>query len=76
MFGSSAARPPQDSHVLRKKLAQPDVRHVLLLMFLAAVVLCGQIQKGDELVVQLGAVRRHVGLPTSMASSTRWSERN
>jgi arsenite-transporting ATPase len=25
-------------------------------------------KKGDELVVQLGAVRRHVGLPTSMAS--------
>jgi arsenite-transporting ATPase len=25
-------------------------------------------KKGDELVVQVGAVRRHVGLPTSMAS--------
>jgi arsenite-transporting ATPase len=25
-------------------------------------------KKGDELIVQVGAVRRHVGLPTSMAS--------
>jgi arsenite-transporting ATPase len=23
--------------------------------------------KGDELVVQVGAIRRHIGLPTSMA---------
>ncbi len=28
----------------------------------------GLFKKGDELVVQVGAVRRHVGLPTSMAS--------
>lgn len=28
----------------------------------------GLFKKGDELVVQVGAIRRHVGLPTSMAA--------
>ncbi len=30
----------------------------------------GLFKKGDELVVEIGALRRHVGLPTSMASLT------
>jgi arsenite-transporting ATPase len=30
----------------------------------------GLFKKGDELVVQIGTLRRHVGLPTSMASLT------
>jgi arsenite-transporting ATPase len=28
----------------------------------------GLFKKGDELVVEIGNLRRHVGLPTSMAS--------
>ena len=27
----------------------------------------GLFKKGDELVVQIGTLRRHIGLPTSMA---------
>jgi arsenite-transporting ATPase len=30
----------------------------------------GLFKKGDELVVQVGSVRRHIGLPTSMANLT------
>jgi arsenite-transporting ATPase len=28
----------------------------------------GLFKKGDELVVQIGTLRRHIGLPTSMAA--------
>jgi arsenite-transporting ATPase len=28
----------------------------------------GLFKKGDELVVQVGTLRRHIGLPTSMAA--------
>jgi arsenite-transporting ATPase len=30
----------------------------------------GLFKKGDELVVEVGTLRRHIGLPTSMASLT------
>ena len=30
----------------------------------------GLFKKGDELVVEIGTLRRHIGLPTSMASLT------
>jgi len=30
----------------------------------------GLFKKGDELVVEIGALRRHIGLPTSMAALT------
>ena len=30
----------------------------------------GLFKKGDELVVEIGALRRHVGLPSSMAALT------
>jgi arsenite-transporting ATPase len=30
----------------------------------------GLFKKGDELVVQIGTLRRHIGLPTSMAGLT------
>ena len=30
----------------------------------------GLFKKGDELVVQIGSLRRHIGLPTSMAGLT------
>ena len=30
----------------------------------------GLFKKGDELVVEIGSLRRHIGLPTSMAGLT------
>jgi arsenite-transporting ATPase len=30
----------------------------------------GLFKKGDELVVEIGTFRRHIGLPTSMAALT------
>ena len=30
----------------------------------------GLFKKGDELVVEIGTLRRHIGLPTSMAALT------
>jgi arsenite-transporting ATPase len=30
----------------------------------------GLFKKGDELVVEIGTLRRHIGLPTSMVSLT------
>jgi arsenite-transporting ATPase len=30
----------------------------------------GLFKKGDELVVEIGTIRRHIGLPTSMATLT------
>jgi arsenite-transporting ATPase len=43
---------------------------IRLLMPFAAKGDIGLFKKGDELVVELGSVRRHIGLPTSMASLT------
>ncbi len=35
----------------------------------------GLFKKGDELVVEIGTLRRHIGLPTSMAALTPGSAR-
>ena len=43
-------------------------REVLLRLPFAEKSEIGLFKKGDELVVQVGAIRRHVGLPTSMAA--------
>jgi arsenite/tail-anchored protein-transporting ATPase len=43
---------------------------IRLLMPFAAKGEIGLFKKGDELVVELGSVRRHIGLPTSMAGLT------
>ena len=71
MFASSAARQPPDLRSLRKKLAQPDVRHVLLLMFLAAVILCGQIQ--NEVLYSVdGVVYALVGKELTLKPISQW----
>ena len=43
---------------------------VRLLLPFAAKGEIGLFKKGDELVVEVGTLRRHIGLPTSMASLT------
>ncbi len=43
---------------------------VKLLLPFAAKGEVGLFKKGDELVVEIGTLRRHIGLPTSMASLT------
>ncbi len=43
---------------------------IRLLMPFATKGEIGLFKKGDELVVQVGSVRRHIGLPTSMAGLT------
>lgn len=71
MFAGSGAREPQDRHVLWKKLAERDVRHVLLLMFLAAVVLCGQIQNEVFFSVD-GVVYALVGKELTLKPISQW----
>ena len=56
---------------LRARLAAPDVRHVLLLMFLAAVVLCGQIQ--NEVLYSVdGIVYALVGKELTLKPFSQW----
>jgi len=43
---------------------------VRLLLPFAAKGEVGLFKKGDELVVEIGTLRRHIGLPTSMAALT------
>ena len=43
---------------------------IRLLLPFAAKGEVGLFKKGDELVVEIGALRRHIGLPTSMAALT------
>jgi len=43
---------------------------VRLLLPFAAKGEVGLFKKGDELVVEIGTLRRHIGLPTSMAGLT------
>ena len=45
-----------------------DHYEVRLLLPFAAKGEIGLFKKGDELVVEIGTLRRHIGLPTSMAS--------
>jgi arsenite/tail-anchored protein-transporting ATPase len=47
-----------------------DGYEIRLLMPFAARGEIGLFKKGDELVVEVGSVRRHIGLPTSMAGLT------
>lgn len=47
---------------------QPDFYEVRIRMPFAEKGEIGLFKKGDELVVEIGAFRRHIGLPTSMAS--------
>ncbi len=46
---------------------QGDHYEVRLLLPFAVKGEVGLFKKGDELVVEVGTLRRHIGLPTSMA---------
>ena len=71
MFADSADRRPTALRFLRKALAPPDVRHVLLLVFLAAVILCGQIE--NEVLYSVdGIVYSLVGKELTLKPISQW----
>ena len=71
MFANSTDTQPPALRSLRKTLALPDVRHVLLLMLLAAVILCGQIEK-EVLYSVDGIVYSLVGKELTLKPISQW----
>jgi 4-amino-4-deoxy-L-arabinose transferase-like glycosyltransferase len=72
MFVESTGRPPAIRRLLRTTLADPDARHVVILMFLAAVILCGQIQ--NEVLYSVdGIVYALIGKELTLRPISQWA---
>ena len=71
MYAERKTPPPSAAPKRPTRFAKRDGHYeVRLRLPFAAKGEVGLFKKGDELVVEIGTLRRHIGLPTSMAALT------